>query len=241
MKQIIADMTQYSDTELRILLVITTTCEPLSMADLQRYTGRGRQVYTAVESLERRRILHRSPGVRHGEKTWFFQSVYTTLTTHAPPLEPEPEVIPETPVTVPPEPVIVETPTPTVIPEPVPVVPPPKRERKRKEREEVPPTAQQHPAVVAYVDITRRRPKQVVADQIAKMIPSAEVEKWRETVEHYVLNGWNPLNVANMIRMFQGQLAWKGNTGRQRGATVIPHQSPEQARSDWAAYLEDNE
>lgn len=238
MKQIIADMTQYSDTELRVLLVISNTCEPLSMADLQRCTGRGRQVYTAVESLEQRNILWRTAGVRHGEKTWFFQSIYTGAS------EPVPA-----PVEIPPEPVpaSVSEPVPEVSPPAPPVVEEKKvaapRKRKSVEKPPLPPTAQHHPAVQAYVDITRRRPKQVVAEQIAKMVPedASDVERWRQVVEQYVLNGWNPLNVANMIRMFKGELSWKGSTGRQRGATVIPHQPPDQARSDWAAYLLEEE
>lgn len=57
---VIQNMHLLSDTELRIVLVIVSTNEIMSVLDLQEKTNRGRMVYTALQNLKEQGIISQS-------------------------------------------------------------------------------------------------------------------------------------------------------------------------------------
>ena len=77
MNTILQNMHLLSDTELRIVLVIIHTKNLLSVADLQEQTDRGRQVYTALQSLkERKVVVQTSPKIIDGVRKYKWKCVW---------------------------------------------------------------------------------------------------------------------------------------------------------------------
>jgi len=97
--------------------------------------------------------------------------------------------------------------------------------------------AQHHPAVIAYTEVTRRRPPHAVAEQIAAAI--SDIERWKQCVRDYVMNGWNPQNITGMIRVYNGEM--KLRTGRKSIAIDILHAPAADTQKAWEQYLIDND
>lgn len=218
------DMPTLSDTEVRILLVVyANPTVRMAIKDMQQRTGRTRQVYDAIKSLEQRGLLTRQKcdGI---ELTWLWCTAYNV----APP--------------------VVEDEADVVV---VPVEEKPKRQTKPKEttpkaekpkpvkpeKPEKPVSPQQHPAVLAYTDVTRRRPSNIIADQIVAQV--TDIAKWQATVKEYVMRGWNPLNVSGMLRLYSGEM--KVTTGRRSITLEIPHKPAADTQKAFERYLQDNE
>ena len=202
--QLAHDMPLLSDTELRIILVaLANSGTPLSIGEMQERTGRKRQLYEAIKSLESAGRLVRGKSTRQGETVWVW--------------------------TVPPY----QTSEPAV-----PTKKSASKKKPVKEKPAKPVTAQHHPAVVAYVEIVRRRPTHAAAERIAQEVD--DVERWKSAVNSYVLQGWNPMNVANMLRVYKGEMKIQQG-GRRVVSLTIPHQSPDDAKRQWEAYLQEGE
>jgi predicted transcriptional regulator len=166
MNTILQNMHLLSDTELRIVLVIIHTKNFLSVADLQEQTARGRQVYTALQSLkERKVIVQTSPKIIDGVRKYKWRCVWE-----------EKEVLAK----------------PTSV-----------SKVKSKDTKTSNPN-QLHPAVLGYVDLTNRRPKQLIADAIANTVASDgdDLDKWKSIVKMWILSGWNPNNIDGMLDMY---------------------------------------
>lgn len=206
--QLYADIPDLTDTELRIILVCLGHQGIMTMDDVQQRTGRSRQVYEAVKSLEQRGWLVRHKVASLGPVAWRWQ-----ITRYEAALPPTPPV--------------------EAIPEAVPADPTPKKAKAKAPPKEKPITAQQHPAVAAYVEMVRRRPTHAAAEQIATSI--TDVDKWREAVKQYILRGWNPMNVSGMIQVYNGEITLVTRKGKY--STAIPHPPPDVAKAAFEQYL----
>jgi len=227
--QLYADIPDLTDTELRIILVVIGHQGIMTMGDVQQRTGRNRQVYDAVKSLEQKGWLMRHKVASLGPVAWRWEILRYTVAPITPPV-PEPPALTEPPViTQAAEDAAVSVST----VESTPVNPP--KPSKAKAKAPKPVTAQHHPAVVAYMEITRRRPTHAAAELIAAHV--ADVDRWREAVKSYIVRGWNPMNVNGMIQVYNGDLVVK----RGRHSTIIPHQSPDVAKAAWDEYLSKGE
>lgn len=60
---------------------------------------------------------------------------------------------------------------------------------------------QQHPAVLVFYELTKRRPNDVQADLIAGTVE--DLDRWRATVQHWLGAGWAKTNAADMVRRYQ--------------------------------------
>lgn len=220
--QLCADIPDLTDTELRIILVVMNHNGIMTMDDVQQRTGRTRQVYDAVKTLEAKGWLERQKVASIGPIAWRWRitryDVAPPVTeAPAPPPAPVPEVVPATvPDTAQAAPVKAKAPSKK----------PPK-----------PVTAQDHPAVVAYMEIVRRRPTHASAELIAQSV--SDVDKWRESVKQYITRGWNPMNVSGMIQVYTGAITLTYKKGRY--STEIVHQPPDVARAAFDEYLRENE
>lgn len=77
MEYIFQHMNELSDTELRVVMVICYHTSVLSVADIQTFTGRGRQVYDAIKSLKRREIISQSnPQILDGVTKWKWSCIW---------------------------------------------------------------------------------------------------------------------------------------------------------------------
>lgn len=195
------DLPTLSDTEVRVLLVAHANSKlAMSIKEMQARTGRTRQVYEAIKTLERRGLLQRE---RVDDQTWRWRTSYVEVLQSA--------MLPEAPKT--------------------------KAKKVKTEKPPAPVTSQQHPAVIAYTEVTRRRPSHAVADQIAAQV--TDIERWQTNVRDYVMRGWNPLNVAGMLRVYHGEM--KITTGRRTIAIDIPHAPAADTQKAWEQYLIENE
>jgi hypothetical protein len=115
----------------------------------------------------------------------------------------------------------------------------PKTTRKATPKE---PTSQQNPAVLAYVEVTQRRPKQFVADAIANTVNENDVDAWKQIVKQWILSGWNPTNIDGMLNMFQNRMNPAMNKQGKRKVidTSISLQTPEEHAAKLEAYLREN-
>jgi hypothetical protein len=206
------DLPTLTDTEIRILLVAYANPDAsMSIKDVQHRTGRTRQVYDAIKALELRGLLTR---IKCGglELAWLWHTAYNTIPDSLAPVVTMVDVV--------------------VTPEK------PKRQSKPKVvKPEKPLSPQQHPAVLAYTEVTRRKPSNMIAEQIVTTV--TDIEKWQATVKDYVMRGWNPLNVAGMIRMYSGEM--KVTTGRRSITLEIPHAPAADTQRAFERYLQDNE
>lgn len=216
------DLPSLSDTEIRILLVAyANPCTSMSIKDMQTRTGRTRKVYDAIKALEQRGLLlrERSQGL---ELAWIWKTAYNLPDPLPAPIEEE---------------VLVAS---TAVME-LDVAPKTKRRTNAKSDKPAvpakPPSPQQHPAVLAYTEVTRRRPSNMIADQIVAQI--TDIEKWQAAVRDYVMRGWNPLNVSGMIRLYNGEM--KITTGRRSITLDIPHAPAADTQRAWERYLQENE
>ncbi len=102
---------------------------------------------------------------------------------------------------------------------------------------------QSNDAVLAYMELTSRRPKQLAADAIAASVSVEETElsRWKSIVKSWILSGWNPNNVDGMIDMYNKRQLPVDN----RRKRVISLNPPEKTESEMNAmlseYLKDNE
>ena len=83
-----------------------------------------------------------------------------------------------------------------------------------------------HPAAEAYRDVTHYRVHHDWVDEVVDTVGDdvMEIARWRSTVRTYVGSGWNPKNIANMLRMFR-----QGET-----PGVKPReQTPQDALREW--------
>jgi hypothetical protein len=216
--QLFADIPTLTDTELRIILIaLSNHGRALSIPDMQVRTGRHRQVYEAVKSLESRGLLTRIKADAHGALSWLWSTPYHTP---APTVNAN-ETVEEIPIIV-----------------PVPVVEKPKRTRQPKTDKPVVVSPQNHPAVLAYTEVSRRKPSNVIAEQIINEV--TDVEKWAATVKEYVLRGWNPMNISGMLKLYKGEMTVSPQ-GRKVVNLAIPHQAPDEAMRQWERYLQENE
>jgi hypothetical protein len=210
------DLPTLSDTEVRIILVAYANPQGMSMQEMQTRTGRHRQVYDAIKTLEKRGLLRREKllSIDTPIGTWQWITSYTTVLA-------VPIVEKETPVKR------TRKATPAKPPkEPKPVV-------------EKPSTPQKHAAVLAYTAIVNRRPSNLIAEQIIAEV--TDIERWQAAVKDYVMQGWNPLNVAGMLRLYRGEMQVNKTNGRRSLAITIPHSAPSVTKRQWESYLEDNE
>jgi len=211
--QLFADIATLTDTELRIILIaLSNHGRALSIPDMQARTGRHRQVYEAVKSLESRGLLTRTKADTHGALSWLWATPYHTQA---------PLVVADAPIIV-----------------PVPVIEKPKRARQPKAEKPVVISPQNHPAVLAYTEVSRRKPSNVIAEQIINEV--VDVEKWAATVKEYVLRGWNPMNISGMLKLYKGEMTVSPQ-GRKVVNLAIPHQAPDEAMRQWERYLQENE
>ena len=213
--QLFADIPTLTDTELRIILIaLSNHGRALSISDMQVRTGRQRQVYEAVKSLESRGLLTRTKVETLGALSWYWTTPYSTEA---------PSPVEETPIIA-----------------PVPVVEQPKAKRSRQPKADKPVVVspQNHPAVLAYTEVSRRKPSNVIAEQIINEV--TDVEKWSATVKEYVLRGWNPMNISGMLKLYKGEMTVSPQ-GRKVVNLAIPHQAPDEAMRQWERYLQENE
>ena len=211
--QLFADIPTLTDTELRIILIaLSNHGRALSISDMQVRTGRNRQVYEAVKSLESRGLLTRTKVETLGALSWHWTTPYST----------------EAPAPVEEAPIIA----------PVPVVEQPKAKRTKKADKPVVVSPQNHPAVLAYTEVSRRKPSNVIAEQIINEV--TDVEKWAAAVKEYVLRGWNPMNISGMLKLYKGEMTVSPQ-GRKVVNLAIPHQAPDEAMRQWERYLQENE
>lgn len=211
------DLPSLTDTEIRILLVAyANPITSMSIKDIQIRTGRTRQVYEAIKALEQRGLLlrERSQGL---ELAWIWKTIYTL---------PEPIPVPIE------EEVLVVSAAVSALD-----VAPKTKRRAKEPKPAKPASPQQHPAVLAYTEVTRRKPSNIIADQIVAQV--TDVEKWQAAVKDYVMRGWNPLNVSGMIRLYNGEM--KITTGRRSITLDIPHAPAADTQRAWERYLQENE
>jgi hypothetical protein len=237
MNIILQRMNELSDTELRVLLVIIHTDEPLSVADIQQKTNRGRQVYEAVKTLGNKNVIAKSNlTIVDNVHKWNWKCLWQD----APPIEIDflPEFMQPSVATT------VELPF--AMPEEAPVVTN-KKESTRKPATKKESTAnpnQQHSAVKTYVEITHRRPKHIVANAIASAIPDSETElnAWKDVVTQWVLSGYNPMNVDGMIDMYKNKGSLQQNRQQRRKIVLNPvsTKSPEEEMAKLQAYFLEN-
>lgn len=200
------DLPSLSDTEVRILIVAYANQKSaISIREMQARTGRTRQIYEAIKTLEHRGILTRE---KVDDQSWYWRTVYGEMVqvSALPDVEAKPKKTRAT-----------KTP------------PAPK-----------PPTAQQHPAVLAYAEVTRCRPSHAIAEHLAATV--TDIDRWKACVRDYVMQGWNPLNVSNMIRLYNGELKiGSGQAGRRKIAIEIPHAPAADTQKAWERYLSEHE
>lgn len=205
----LTDIPNLSDTELRIMIVVLQHVEsPMTIHDMQQHTGRSRQVYNAVKSLEQAGRITRILS----DRGWIWQTTY----------QPIPVPVAPTPVTA--------------------VVEEPKPRRGRKPRAELPAkpiSPQQHPAVQAYCDVVKRKPSNVIAEQIIEQV--TDVNKWTTAVKTYVMKGWNPLNIDGMLKLYRGEINPDATAKKRVLDLSIAHQPPDEAQRQWERYLQEND
>jgi hypothetical protein len=219
MNTILQHLHELSDTELRILLVLWNNHELLSVFDIQSMTSRGRQVYESLRSLVRRGILIQGDLVFVGTiRKWQWKCAWNTSVESSVTL---PMVIQE----------VSETPKTKIASKKV--VAKPKGNPN-----------QFHPAVVAYVEATHRRPKGFVADTIAQQVApeGVDFESWKTIVQQWVLTGWNPNNVDGMLEMYAKKHT--PQTSKQRKRIVLnsvkTEKSAEVVSAEFEEYLREN-
>jgi predicted transcriptional regulator len=205
MDAIIQNMHLLSDTELRIVLVIVSTNEIMSVLDLQEKTNRGRMVYTALQNLKEQGIISQShvqivDSVRKYKWScvWVKQQTAAKESARAS-SDAKPKKISK------------------------PVVNP----------------NQSHPAVIVYVDVTHRRPKQFIADVIAQNVAfeGEDLNQWKSIVELWILSGWNPNNVDGMLDMYKKRHQPKEQRGKRR--VVLTNEPPVKNEAQTSAMLEE--
>ena len=235
MNMFLQKMHELSDTELRVVLIVLHTNEPLSVADIQHLTGRGRQVYEAIKSLQSKGIITQSDMIFLGTiRKWTWTCSWGEAILQ-PANTPSVIEIPQE------EPVLVQVVDDIFVSEVVVEKSPVKQKTARKVTPKEP-TSQQHPAVLAYVEVTQRRPKQFVADAIANTISEHDVDAWKQIVKQWILSGWNPTNIDGMLNMFQNRTNPAMNKQGKRKAidTSISLQTPEEHAAKLEAYLREN-
>lgn len=86
--------------------------------------------------------------------------------------------------------------------------PPFKREVKKEVKEGA--TAQgSHEAIQAFRKATHRYPAKSWYDRIVDTV--TDIEKWQQVCMEWVGKGWNPMNIAGMLDVYQN--GWKGGNG----------------------------
>ena len=176
MNTVFDNMHLLSDTELRLVLIIVSTTEMLSVQDLQDKTHRGRQVYTAVQALKDRNVIEQSnPKIVNSVRKYKWSCIWNT-------------VFPST---------TVESLKMDIMELPI--------KPKLKTVKSTANPNQLHSAVKVYTEITHRRPKQFIADVIASTVASdgEDLNQWKSIVELWLLSGWNPNNIDGMLDMYK--------------------------------------
>jgi hypothetical protein len=192
---IVQYLNELSDTELRVVLVVINIQTPLSVADIQELAGRGRQVYTAIKALRNRGVIIQRDAFLDGKVTkWIWSCAWDM------------NVIPDSTksqqddVSVIPQPLFdVSLESPTVVTE--------KETKPKRAKTPKGNPNQQHPAVLAYMEVTSRRPKQFVANAIAETVANegVDLDSWKNIVKTWIMNGWNPTNVDGMLNMYRNR------------------------------------
>lgn len=192
---IVQYLNELSDTELRVVLVVINIQTPLSVADIQEFAGRGRQVYTAIKALRNRGVIIQRDAFLDGKVTkWTWSCVWDVNVI------PDNTKSPQDDVSVIPQPLFdVSLESPTVTTE--------KETKPKKAKTPKGNPNQQHPAVLAYMEVTSRRPKQFVANAIAETVASEgiDLDSWKNIVKTWIMNGWNPTNVDGMLNMYRNR------------------------------------
>lgn len=212
---LLEDIPTLSDTELRIILIALASTRAITMKEMQIRTGRGRQVYDAVKSLEQKGKLTRTRALQIGELAWMWITPYRLPKE----LAPEPTPTPEQ------EPLVLS-----------PVISTPKtkaatRVKAPKQPKESPPV---HPAVAIYNQIAKRRCQPVIAEQIIATV--TDIPKWEAAIRDYILQGWNPLNVAGMLRLYTGEMSIKGRK-KQYDLSIPSNVPAHDTKRQWEEYL----
>lgn len=223
-------LNELSDTELRVVLVVTHVRTPMSVADIQEMAGRKRQVYTAIKDLRKRGIISQHNGRVVDDKVtkWDWSCIWDA----------QPEVVVEPTVV---KPVIVVN---EVLPIEVPLAEPKKAKEKSPRPSKGNPN-QQHPAVLAYVEVSSRRPKQFVANAIAETVANEgdDLDAWKNIVKSWIMNGWNPINVDGMLNMYRNrnQPSESNRQKRRIVLTDLPQPSMETQAAKLEEYLREHE
>ena len=210
MNILLSHMHKLSDTELRVIIVILGTQTMLSVADIQQQTGRGRQVYQAIKSLQQRHIIEQNNAMLDGSvKKWSWRCTLATA------------------------PVSVQVTTETK----------PTKKPSAVTKQKTTNPNQHHVGVVAYMEITNRRPKQLIADEIAQTVSTdeTEIERWKSVVKQWVLNGWNPNNIDGMLNAYKTNT--HPTTQRRKivvGTHVMTTQSVDEQERKMREYLREN-
>jgi hypothetical protein len=208
MNTILDNMHLLSDTELRIVLIISSTTEMLSVQDLQDKTHRGRQVYTALQSLKDRDvILQSNPKIVGSVRKYKWSCMWNNV------FDRESVQVTKTEK--------LEIPT---------------KSRTKTARGATNPN-QQHVAVKIYTEVTHRRPKQFVADVIASAVASEgeDLNQWKSIVELWILSGWNPNNIDGMLDMYNKRNQPKELRVKKR--VVLRNDSPQKTEAETSAML----
>jgi hypothetical protein len=226
---IVQYLNKLSDTELRVILVVMNIQTPLSVADIQEMAGRGRQVYTAIKSLRKREIIAQHDAVLDGKVTkWRWSCIWDFHgSSESTPVHDANEMT--------------EQPLFDVSEEIAPVVVSVEKENKvKKVKQPKGNPNQQHPAVLSYMEVTSRRPKQFVANAIADTVASegSDLDAWKTVVQTWIMNGWNPTNVDGMLNMYRKRNAPDTQT-RQRRRIVLTDEVLLPSAESQAAKLEE--
>lgn len=244
MDVVIERMNELSDTELRVILVIRYATTVLSVSDIQTQTGRGRQVYIAIKELLKRNVIEKTNHtIQDNVHKWTWEFLWDkTAKSAETPIAMRHSMLEELSVTEKSS----ATELPTTEESSVVVTDKPKSKLRTQKSTVAQPSAQQHAAVKAYVDVTHRRPKHFVADAIALAVGDDEtvISAWKEVVKTWLLSGWNPQNVDGMLDMFKNrnnQTTKQNGTRRRVVIDPKPNKTVSELEQQLADYLKENE
>lgn len=208
MNTVLDNMHLLSDTELRIVLIIASTTEMLSVQDLQDKTYRGRQVYTALQSLKDRNVITQShPKIVGSVRKYKWSCIWSNVFERDFVQVAKKETLEVS-----------------------------AKSRNKTTRTATNPN-QQHAAVKIYTEVTHRRPKQFVADVIASTVASEgeDLNQWKSIVELWILSGWNPNNIDGMLDMYNKRNQPKEVRVKKR--VVLRNDPPVKTEAETSAML----
>ncbi len=213
MNTIIDNMHLLTDTELRIVLIIGTTSEMLSVQDLQDRTFRGRQVYTALQSLKNRSVISQTNPTIVGSVRKYKWSCIWNLKS---------EMLVTNPISVTAKPAKVNAKTVKSSPNPN------QMHSAVKVYTEV--THRRPKQFIA----------DVIAQSVAS--EGEDLNQWKSIVELWILSGWNPNNVDGMLDMYKKRHQPKESRGKRRVILTNepPVKSEAETSAMLAEYLKQN-